>query len=264
MLTVKIGVVIPARNEEKRLPLTLKALLNQTVKPYKTIVIDDGSTDRTREIALEHGVDVISLPDRGYRAGGMPVLATTINKGLEALSKENLDYVMILGADHILFKDYIEKIVNRMKNPRIVVAGGVILGDRYKARMPRGSGRLINAKWFHKIGFKYPPWWGFEAWLLFKAESMGYNYTVVKEAKSVVQRKTGVNPAQMYGWGKGMNALCYHPAYRIGRVIYSLRHGVKGAAYMLQGSLIERTSKYTDICSYVKRITAKRIIEIIT
>ncbi len=30
-----------------------------------------------------------------------------------------------------------------------------------------------------------------------------------------------------------MSALCYYPAYRIGRIIYSLRHGVKGATYML-------------------------------
>jgi len=44
-------VVIPARNEEKTFPATLKMLNAQTLCPRVIITIDDGSTDKTAEIA---------------------------------------------------------------------------------------------------------------------------------------------------------------------------------------------------------------------
>ena len=46
----KVGIVIPAYNEEKFIGLTLKHLLNQVLKPSKVIVVNDGSTDKTKEI----------------------------------------------------------------------------------------------------------------------------------------------------------------------------------------------------------------------
>ena len=60
---VRIGVVIPARNEEKHLPLVLA-----TIPDYvdKVVVIDDGSTDNTATCA--QGYDVISLRGEGVGA----------------------------------------------------------------------------------------------------------------------------------------------------------------------------------------------------
>jgi 4,4'-diaponeurosporenoate glycosyltransferase len=62
----RISVIIPARNEEKNLPLLLNSLKEQTLLPDEIIVIDDFSTDRTAGIAMEHGVSLIrntSLPE---------------------------------------------------------------------------------------------------------------------------------------------------------------------------------------------------------
>jgi rSAM/selenodomain-associated transferase 2 len=57
-----ISVVIPALNEEKALPGTLAALHRQAGR-FETIVVDGGSTDRTRELACSvPGVRVISAP----------------------------------------------------------------------------------------------------------------------------------------------------------------------------------------------------------
>ncbi len=44
-------VVVPAYNEEEGLPVTLEKLLGQLDDSYEVIVVDDGSTDRTAEIA---------------------------------------------------------------------------------------------------------------------------------------------------------------------------------------------------------------------
>jgi glycosyltransferase involved in cell wall biosynthesis len=45
----KVSIIIPTYNREKYLPLALDSILNQTFKDYEIIVIDDGSTDNTRQ-----------------------------------------------------------------------------------------------------------------------------------------------------------------------------------------------------------------------
>jgi hypothetical protein len=55
----KLSVIIPARNEEASLPHLLESLAAQTRKPDEIIVVNDGSIDRTAEIARRHGVRVI-------------------------------------------------------------------------------------------------------------------------------------------------------------------------------------------------------------
>ena len=62
---MNISVVIPAFNEEKRLPACLKSIQNQTVKPYEIIVVDNASIDKTANIAKEMGAKVIFEPRKG-------------------------------------------------------------------------------------------------------------------------------------------------------------------------------------------------------
>jgi 4,4'-diaponeurosporenoate glycosyltransferase len=67
--TGELSVIIPARNEEHNLPVLLASLDAQPVRPREIIVVDDGSTDRTAEIAVKAGARVIvskQLPD-GWR-----------------------------------------------------------------------------------------------------------------------------------------------------------------------------------------------------
>jgi len=64
-----LSVIIPARNEEHNLPALLRSLASQAAKPHEIIVVDDGSTDRTSELARQLGATVIAsqpLPD-GWR-----------------------------------------------------------------------------------------------------------------------------------------------------------------------------------------------------
>ena len=67
--SVTVSVIIPARNEEHNLPALLRSLASQSAKPRQIIVVDDGSTDRTAEVARQLGAMVIPsqpLPD-GWR-----------------------------------------------------------------------------------------------------------------------------------------------------------------------------------------------------
>ncbi len=66
---LSVSVIIPARNEEHNLPTLLRSLASQAVKPHEILVVDDGSTDRTAEVARQLGATVIAskpLPD-GWR-----------------------------------------------------------------------------------------------------------------------------------------------------------------------------------------------------
>src|ERR1700694_3240124 len=50
-----VSIVIPARNEEANLTDCLQSLVSQTSVDFEIIVVDDASTDRTREIASSFG-----------------------------------------------------------------------------------------------------------------------------------------------------------------------------------------------------------------
>lgn len=64
---MKISVIIPTYNEEKYLPILLKCIFKQTLKPVEVIVADNYSKDQTREIAKEFGAKVI---DGGIQSVG--------------------------------------------------------------------------------------------------------------------------------------------------------------------------------------------------
>jgi len=60
----QVSVVIPARNEERMLPLTLESIERAVADlgvRAEVIVVDDASTDRTAEIARDHGASVVSV-----------------------------------------------------------------------------------------------------------------------------------------------------------------------------------------------------------
>lgn len=92
----KLLIQIPCYNEEQTLPRTLAALPRQVpgFDKVEWLIIDDGSTDRTAEVARQSGVDhVVSLP----RNQG---LARAFLAGLEACLKAGADVVVNTDADN--------------------------------------------------------------------------------------------------------------------------------------------------------------------
>ena len=57
-----LSIIIPARNEAHNLPTLLRSLAAQPLKPHEIIVVNDGSTDRTEELARELGAAVVASP----------------------------------------------------------------------------------------------------------------------------------------------------------------------------------------------------------
>ena len=76
--TLDVAVVIPALDEEQALPAVLAAVPLQGAGWHRTriVVADNGSGDRTSEVARAHGAEVVSEPRRGYGAACLAALAT--------------------------------------------------------------------------------------------------------------------------------------------------------------------------------------------
>jgi glycosyltransferase involved in cell wall biosynthesis len=107
----KVSVIIPARNEEKNLSKLLPLLLNQTIKPYEIIVVDDNSNDKTSIIANSFpGVCVIKLkndPPKGWIGKSWAIWNGYLNS--------HGDYLLFLDADVEPSEVLIESLVQRYK-----------------------------------------------------------------------------------------------------------------------------------------------------
>jgi len=243
---VKIGVVIPCRNEEKYLEKTLRCLLNQTRNPDLVVVVDDGSVDRTAEIAESFGVRVIRLMDRGFNAVGRPELAKVLNSGLKFLDEfGGFDYVMVLGADQLLPSNYIEEIIKRVKRDvRIVIASGIVAGEF--SRSPRGSGRVYKFEFLRAIGF-FPVNYGWESYPVVKALVMGFKVEVFRDLVTFGQRPTKVSARKLYFGGKGLKALGYDPVYVLWECLLKFFKSPRGALSILMGYLSRDVKMYSDV-----------------
>ena len=97
----KIAVIIPALNEEKTLPAVLNDIPGDLVD--EVVVIDNGSSDKTPEIAKERGATLLFESRRGY---GYPCL-----RGIEYLKTKNPDIVVFLDGNYSDHPDEIIKLV---------------------------------------------------------------------------------------------------------------------------------------------------------
>ncbi|MGP3958914.1 glycosyltransferase family 2 protein [Nonomuraea sp. 3N208] len=128
-----LTVIVPAHNEEHGLPATLRSIAAQTVPPEKVIVVDDGSTDRTSEVAAAHGVTVLRPPRN---------LGSKAKAQNHALPHCDTDLVLAVDADTVLAPDYIERIKPAFDDPEVGVAAGNVQ-TRF-TRTPWERGRSIE------------------------------------------------------------------------------------------------------------------------
>ncbi len=119
---MKLIVQIPCLNEEKTLPQTVRDIPRQIegIDEVEILIIDDGSTDRTVQVARELGVDHI--------------VTHINNKGLAAAFRNGLDACLRLGADIIVNTDgdnqYKGQDIPKLVAPIIKGHAEIVVGDR--------------------------------------------------------------------------------------------------------------------------------------
>jgi cellulose synthase/poly-beta-1,6-N-acetylglucosamine synthase-like glycosyltransferase/spore germination protein YaaH/peptidoglycan/xylan/chitin deacetylase (PgdA/CDA1 family) len=125
----KVAVLIPAYNEEKVIERTVRAALNSNYPNLRVIVIDDGSRDRTLEVAraafvaeeAAGRVVILSKPNSGK--------ADALNYGLQHLA--GAEIFVGIDADTIIAPDAISRLVPHFINPEVgAIAGNAKVGNR--------------------------------------------------------------------------------------------------------------------------------------
>jgi cellulose synthase/poly-beta-1,6-N-acetylglucosamine synthase-like glycosyltransferase/spore germination protein YaaH/peptidoglycan/xylan/chitin deacetylase (PgdA/CDA1 family) len=124
----RVAVLIPAYNEESVIVRTVRSVLNSDYKNLRIIVVDDGSRDRTAEVAAAAYAQQIA-------AGRVQVLtkhnqgkAAALNYALDRMDEEI--YVGI-DADTVIAPDAISKLVPHFEDPAIgAIAGNAKVGNR--------------------------------------------------------------------------------------------------------------------------------------
>jgi dolichyl-phosphate beta-glucosyltransferase len=139
-----LSVVIPAYNEGKRLPPTLRRViefLKTRPEPYEIIVIDDGSRDDTIARATELGADnLVVSPNEGNRGKGY-----SVRRGMLLARGE---YRLMTDADLSTPIEEVDRLLEVARQGHdVVIASRAIEGAKVEVRQPwfrENSGRVFN------------------------------------------------------------------------------------------------------------------------
>ena len=143
-MSSKISVIIPAYNIEKYLGELLDCLKRQTLKPYEIIVVNDGSTDYTEQVACKYkNVKVITTANQGVSAAR--------NIGLKASSG---DYIAFLDGDDLIADDYLEKLL--AADGDLVKCSFEEFGDIEKTHNIKDNDVEFQKGYYHS--FEYTVW----------------------------------------------------------------------------------------------------------
>lgn len=147
--TAKIVVVVPAHNEESTIGGVIQALLSQTRRPERIVVVADNCTDRTVEIARRFGRRVTVIETVGNRDRKVGALRTAWQQYVAY----GYDYMLGVDADTILSPDSLAALEDELEaNPKL---GGIMarytfdpdLGQSKWARLLVRMQRLEFASW---------------------------------------------------------------------------------------------------------------------
>lgn len=112
--TPPVSVVIPAYNEGSRIGTCLESVFASGYPQLEVIVVDDGSTDQTREVAGRYPVTVLRQNHEGKVAA--------LNAGI---ARARHDIVLTIDADTFLRKDTIREIVKPLADPTVGAVSGI-------------------------------------------------------------------------------------------------------------------------------------------
>ena len=178
-----IAVIIPVLNEEQTLPFVLNDIPKDLVD--EVVVIDNGSTDKTPEIARESGATLLFESRKGY---GYPCL-----KGMEYLKTKKPDIVVFVDGNHSDHPDEIFKLVGPMvKGDYDLVCGSRVMGEIEEGalRVPVRFGNFLATILIRLFyGFKYTDVGPFRAIKFDKLLKLDMNdnlgWTVEMQAKAI-------------------------------------------------------------------------------
>ena len=137
---MKALIIIPAYNEAESLKGVIERL-RSTCPQYDYIIVNDGSTDETKELCEKNGYNVINhTVNKG--------LAEAMRTGMKYALENNYDAALQFDADGQHLSEYIDSMVNCMKESGCdIVIGSRFLNSKMPFRLRTLGGKII----FHAV-----------------------------------------------------------------------------------------------------------------
>ena len=231
-------LITPARNEAAYIGKTIEAVVSQSHRPVQWIIVNDGSTDETREIVTKYAEqhDFITLVNRKApekRNFGSKVAA--IEAGLQCLGQTVYDLIGNLDADIIIRPDYYANIVEEFEYDSVLgISGGVIYqpnGNRFITDdttwdSVAGAVQLFRKECFQQIGgYRQLESGGIDAAAEIMARMHGWAVRKVANNGAYEQRRTGY--AHGSAWRAAFRDGVHYHKLGYGTVFYFLRCGYR-------------------------------------
>lgn len=185
-----ITFLIPAHNSEERIRKSIDVLLEQDYPNFEILIVDDGSTDNTREIL------------RGYeeKYKNFRVLAYKKQKGFSAANNTGLksiktDFVAFFGDDCIVPKDWIKRVIPIFTSEKIAV----VCKTKYYY-----NGSCVRKKVLDEVGYfdeEFNKCIREDAELHFRIEEAGYKIRATPKAGFVHDHPIPKNKLK-YAWNR--------------------------------------------------------------
>jgi glycosyltransferase involved in cell wall biosynthesis len=224
----------PVRDGIEHIDDVMKSLVNQSLKPGKIVVVNDGSTDGTGKVLAlykKQYPDLVEVIHTDNKTRDYKRLPELWNKSL----KDGYEYHMIGAGDVSFEHDYAKKILEKMDEDKdVVVASGDY--EPFTSQSPHGAGRFVRQTFFDKIyeDGKYPLTIGYESETLVRVlmeskKAKIYNDVVFNHLDELGH---GHNFSE-FGWS--MRALGYHPLWSLSRCLVDIKRlGLKGSFGMFK------------------------------
>jgi glycosyltransferase involved in cell wall biosynthesis len=230
-------LITPAHNEEEFIRGTIESMIRQTVPPLKWVIVDDGSTDRTREIirtyAAQHPwIEMVEIPPRQDRNFAGKVFA--FNAGYERVKDLPYDVIGNLDADISFEPDHFQFLIEKFScDSGLGVAGTVFREDGYNSETDSFEGRkhvsgqcqLFRRACWEQIGGYTPHRAGGIDWMAVTSARMkGWKTESFREKWFFHHRHLGTAErsvlSSLFSYGEKDYYLGGHPLWEFFRVAY--------------------------------------------
>lgn len=224
----RYAIITPARDEGVYIERMIRSVAEQTVRPEEWVIVNDGSTDQTREIldrfACQYDwIQVVHLPNRGFREAGSGVMRA-FAQGLSNLKTQGWEFIVKLDADLELTSQYFEKCFEEFrKDPTLAIGGGIICHEKGGVRRSefeplmhvRGATKIYRRGFWDVLGGLLPvPGW--DTLDEVKANMLGWTTRSFNHIQLLHRRPTGSADGAWRNWFKNGRAnyiTGYHPLF---------------------------------------------------